>query len=564
MRKVSCSFPSDALSREKSMVVIPCPRCQQSLKIPTPAPEHIRCPNCGAKLKTSVSAPKPTTLPAGSSTMDQPTAAALPIGGVPVASAAPAAVRAGAPPMASAAPVAVLAGAATASAVPVANGSAIRAGLPVASLAPPAGQAAAMPGAGKAPKKHGRRIAGVTVGVVVVVLLCLWLMNRGPAERNVDLDFSTNPAPVIKTIDPRVKKAVDAGVAYLRKQVASMQRARLGEVGLVGVTLLECGVPTDDPDIEKLSDIARKAVPQITATYDAAPVIFFLDRLHQGKGMPESDRRRIQTLALRIVKGQNRPYNLWTYGLPVLDEKQETDLLTKLRDKSDAYVSASRGADLSNSQFAALALWTSRKNGVPVDVALRSASDTMRKYQDAKSGTWSYSVAPGQYQDTGTCVGLIMLALGRAVSETKETKEFLEDPAVVKALKHLGQVINRHVENHEKSKAVKHALPHVDGHGDLYFLWTLERTCLILGLRSLGEPEQDWHRWGTEILLDCQNVDPKTGEGGWSEQNGPVPDTCFALLFLMQANLFQDLSDKIQHGISATPPPAQIGPARKE
>ena len=59
------------------------------------------------------------------------------------------------------------------------------------------------------------------------------------------------------------------------------------------------------------------------------------------------------------------------------------------------------------------------------------------------------------------------------------------------------------------------------------------------GLLHGGE---DWHAWGTKVILPHQEK-----AGSWSESpHGPLADTCFALLFLVRANLFQDLTDKLQ------------------
>jgi LSD1 subclass zinc finger protein len=504
---------------------IACPHCQQPLQIPRPAPEHVRCAQCGARIRVAPARHlKETIAPSALSTIEQP-----------LGSVGPAAIQGS-------------------------NGVLNHPNVPVATMSPAvpnSTRSSDTHAASEGDKSRKRRIGGIVLGCLLVAGICLALLWLRPDDRNVSLDIAPDQAPTKKVMDPRVKKAVDAGVAYLRQQMPTIRKARMGEVGLAGVTLLECGVPADDEQVQQLAELVRKGTPGINQTYDAAPVIFFLDRLHQGKLMPEDERKRIQTLALRLVRGQNQPINMWSYAAPVLDAKTENGLLTLLQNKA-AYTTQAGGADLSNSQFAALALWSSRKSGIPVDAALKEAAATARKYQDAKTGTWGYGVSGGQYRDSGTCVGLILLALGRAVSDAKETTEFLEDPAVVKAVQHLGKLVNRHVASQEKSKAPKRGPVHADSGGDLYFLWALERTCLILGLKALGDPEQDWHRWGTDILLDHQ-----LPSGGWLNASGPTPDTCFALLFLMQANLFQDLTDKLQFGtaFSAAPP---IGPANKQ
>ena len=66
---------------------------------------------------------------------------------------------------------------------------------------------------------------------------------------------------------------------------------------------------------------------------------------------------------------------------------------------------------------------------------------------------------------------------------------------------------------------------------DIYYLWSLERVCVALGLRSLDG--FDWYAHGASILLDRQDDD-----GGWPHDRwGRLPSTCLALLFLRKANL---------------------------
>jgi hypothetical protein len=78
---------------------------------------------------------------------------------------------------------------------------------------------------------------------------------------------------------------------------------------------------------------------------------------------------------------------------------------------------------------------------------------------------------------------------------------------------------------------------------DLYFLWSLERVAVLYGLREIEG--RDWYGWGKEILL--ANQQPR---GNWQGSSypgsSPVPDTCFALLTLVQANLAKDLTSKLQ------------------
>ena len=64
---------------------------------------------------------------------------------------------------------------------------------------------------------------------------------------------------------------------------------------------------------------------------------------------------------------------------------------------------------------------------------------------------------------------------------------------------------------------------------------------------------KDWYAWGRKELLAKQQQD-----GSWSGKtfwgSTPITDTCFALLFLKQANLAKDLTNKLELlNVPATP-----------
>ena len=88
------------------------------------------------------------------------------------------------------------------------------------------------------------------------------------------------------------------------------------------------------------------------------------------------------------------------------------------------------------------------------------------------------------------------------------------DPAFQRALRTVGQDARR-----------------AGNQSDIYYLWSLERVCVALGLRSLDG--FDWYARGAQILVDRQEHD-----GGWPHDRwGRLPSTCLALLFLRKANL---------------------------
>ena len=126
----------------------------------------------------------------------------------------------------------------------------------------------------------------------------------------------------------KVNKAIDRGVEFLKKaqeDEGTWGRSHpVGMAALPGLTLLECGVPPDDPHVQKAADFVRQAVPRLEATYQLALAILFLDRL----GDPQ-DEPLIRTMALRLLAGES-PAGGWTYQCPLLSDKDERRLFTIL------------------------------------------------------------------------------------------------------------------------------------------------------------------------------------------------------------------------------------------
>jgi hypothetical protein len=127
-----------------------------------------------------------------------------------------------------------------------------------------------------------------------------------------------------------VNAAIDRGVAHLRAtQLDNGSWAgghhAIGYAALAGLTLLECGVPADDPAVKKAAHYVRFNSAALDHTYQISLAVLFLDRLGNTR-----DRKLIQTLALRLVVGQNSAGG-WTYNCPVLTVPEEQNLLTFLR-----------------------------------------------------------------------------------------------------------------------------------------------------------------------------------------------------------------------------------------
>jgi hypothetical protein len=380
-----------------------------------------------------------------------------------------------------------------------------------------------------------------------------------------------------------VKQAIDTGVRALRalqKSDGSWGIANPtttpGSTALAGLTLLECGAGKDDPAVVTAAKYVRTASVSLRFTYSVALAILFLDRL----GDP-ADEALLESLAARLVAGQHETGN-WAYYCPepVLQEQRRLGELVARRpdagrpapaksgDESRSFqqrvLLMNRGGgalgpmssrpDNSNTQFAVLALWVSRRHGLPVDDALRSSERHFRKTRNPDGGWWYGDQIGVVRASTATmsCAGLLGLAVGYGVladrpkgkDKDKPIRDLSDDPILQAGLTYLATAVGTPPEKRSdvrgrrvrrKPGAVPGAVPSDPGKS-YYFLWSLERVAVALNLETIGN--KDWYNWGAEIVVASQNAD-----GTWSGnyQEGGV-DTCFALLFLKKSNLASDLS----------------------
>jgi hypothetical protein len=403
-------------------------------------------------------------------------------------------------------------------------------------------------------------------------------------------------APAARATDQEaINRAIERGVASLKKlQQAdgTWPHPQIGATALAGLTLLECDVAPTDPAVRKAADAVRAASVHVTHTYSIALSLLFLDRLGE-----EADVAVIESLTVRLLAGQTANGG-WDYNCPDVPEaesrrltgllKQRNELSTRpaanpqrTADKSRDEKAAgqreltkeirqqieviNRAApqkatgrdDNSNTQFAVLALWVSRRHGLPVDGALTLVNARFRNSQNGDGG-WDYMYRAhspggrgGKSTATMTCSGLLGLAVvhgaAEAVLRTEKPKEgdrpkegdkphklpdATRDPAVRAGLSALGTTIGHPVGN----KKGKHPPTLAQGGRMYYFLWSLERVGVAYGLKTIGG--KDWYGWGSEILVANQQDD-----GSWKGDFSAMgADTCFALLFLRRANLARDLT----------------------
>lgn len=345
------------------------------------------------------------------------------------------------------------------------------------------------------------------------------------------LPLSKSPASSKETSPPRalpecIDRAIERGLAYVRAPQQLMRNPRC--YGLLGLTLLECGVSADDPSVRQLASSIREREHVLYQTYELALAILFLDRL----GDP-SDRTFIRTCGERLLGGQ-QDCGAWSYSSPIPDWQRLADRLQK--DNGTVRRWNTYSGDNSNTQFAILGLWVAQRYGVQAHPALLAAERYFRATQ-ATDSSWSYHPNGPLSRDSMTCAGLMSLALGYGVSagQGRDVRPdhpiSVQDPDIHRGLRFLAQSL-------DKIRTVGNSITGAEARDAFYFLWSLERMAVVYDLKKVGDRE--WYPWAAQMLVETQWTD-----GRWLGVDDPAT-TCFALLVLKRSNLAKDLHLAVQ------------------
>jgi hypothetical protein len=472
---------------------------------------------------------------------------------------------------------------------------------------------------------YGRGLGLLIAAAVVFLLLggiaLVLMLSRGTAKTSTEpsTEAVVEDAP-LNARDRKIHDAVTHGVQYLRNQILNPgdqsyyfadpgAGSNVGVLALAGLTLLECGVASSDPAVEKVIQTVQAEAPRLTFTYSVALSILFLDRLNQCKDRsPDPNQRElIQRLAVQMMAAQNASGG-WGYTCPLLAPWQHEKYLSELR-TNEFRPGSFDGPydDNSINQFATLALWAARKHDIQTEPALAMVE---RRYQENQNadGSWGYRARDNGYlKDATTCAGLIGLAVGQGIrlegdgasTAARPAADPTRDPHIARGLAFVAKAIGknparmnprdrdsrhkhtadmmalnrewqegpesarplvmRRMKELDKAPLLKGTYFNADAWGDLYFLWSVERVAVVFDLKVIGGKE--WYDWGTDIILANQLRD-----GSWRDRFPGVPDTCFALLFLKRVNIAKDLTDKFRLaagsiGIGSAPVPSgQIPP----
>jgi len=302
--------------------------------------------------------------------------------------------------------------------------------------------------------------------------------------------------------DPKLRAAINQsirrGVRYLKKTqrrdggwvFGPVRSHNAGVTAISLYALAASGVSADDDSIKRGLAWVRKHYAEYGAdtpyaTYSVSLLVLALARIDA-----EAHKTQIHRLARRIVKGQQSS-GVWGYGLG-----------KKLR-----------GSDISNTQFAVMAIWMAEMHaGYPRPA--RCWKRIFRLFRDGQidDGGWGYNPGVPRASASMTAAGLF----ARVVSEA----------ALAKGRESLP--------NARKTWAARKGLKRLlefSQYSNLYFSYGLERAATVMDV----DPAK-WYVPGARAIVNMQ--DKQGAWGALARGAGSAYSTSLALLFLTRATRY--------------------------
>jgi Domain of unknown function (DUF4159) len=331
------------------------------------------------------------------------------------------------------------------------------------------------------------------------------------------------PARAEITAD-QVRQAIDRGVAFLkreqRKDGSWPEHPTLvgGITALATLSLLNSGVPADDPQIRAALAFLRKIPPKWNYVVCLQTMVF-------AQAEPVAD-------AL-LINGNVR----WLEAAQKREKSAE-------RFKG-AWGYPEGNGDNSNTQFAVLALYEAQRAGVPVSIQTWRLTQQYWKTGQRPDGSWSYKPNdPGSGSGSMTCAGIGAMVMAQDIlddgdarvvgDEVKCCQPHDDDRAIDDALTWLGKHFSVRVNPGDDPRAFL-----------LYYLYGLERTGRLTNQRFIGR--HDWYREGAEWLINEQEDLSGFWKGTGLGETNPHVGTSLALLFLAKGRR-PVVAAKIKHG----------------
>ena len=403
-------------------------------------------------------------------------------------------------------------------------------------------------------------------------------------------------APCFAQTKPEIEAARLKGMEFIKSEQYDdgsweFEGHDVGITSLCAMALIENGMPVSDPIIDKAHRFVQKEMEAEKSTYDIALAILFLSRVGD-----RDNRSKIRDLAARLIAGQNEEGG-WGYACPLANAgilsnpETKPKLQAGVGDNSctqfavlGLWVSSRWGVDITDTMSLTgnRFMETQREDGgwpyrceewakqfadagtdrtKPGDDTESTADgDPKKKKKKDKDKDKPAVALPGavppadpaaagtadtKYEPSSpsmTFAGLFCLTVARVTVIREEQNKarvapkagetpsqaaggegdtLMSDPSFADGLKRAGEFAAT-----------------MSGGSARYFMWSVERMGVVLGMDKFGDTE--WFPKGATALLATQAMD-----GSWknpSETQGSLADTSFAILFLRKANLGSDIS----------------------
>lgn len=415
-------------------------------------------------------------------------------------------------------------------------------------------------------RKPGRRTTGrvsLLGGMLIGVLL-----------------IGVTGAPAARA-DDRVDKALERAVkfVYSRQDTKDAlfkdrwhQAYPMGESALSLLALLKAGADPDDKRI-KLGFRAMMALP-MKKVYSVSLGILAIE----AKYSPTAEQlvqsgKPFATVARRRFKKQASPVDKrWVAEASrFLVKHQARDGLWKYPYGGDA--------DVSNMQFALLALKSARRLGirVPGNVWMKSTSWLIQNQESSGGKVDSFAIPAaegpigkldkrtgrGESAASRERVDLFARGFGYKVGEGPRGSMTAAGVACLVVCKSeletikgfdkkLGPKVDKAIRDGSAWLAQRFAAdknPGADQDWLFYYLYTLERAGTLTGCETFGS--HAWHALGTNVILGLQKGDGRFERPTGGESDGLLAGTCLAILFLKRSTV-----PVIERAVTGGKPPA--------
>ncbi len=343
--------------------------------------------------------------------------------------------------------------------------------------------------------------------------------------------------PCPQAVDPaQVDEAVKKGSAFLlKKYEKGLDPNLMGwNLELLMLSLSHANVPRDHETFQK--GLKEMENGKLEYTYRVASLAMALARID-----PVKSQARLAHCAQWLVDTQLGGGE-WGYpgtvsketelpkAIEVAAPKLDGGPKIKIKRQPNKNVDLRVKGDISNTQFAVLALKACADAGIEIPKETWSGALAFVQQTQNPDGGWGYcfggEVDRSSYASM-TCAGVTTMAICRYALGHKEVAK---DTPVKVATAWLGKTFrpdrNANVENGQITDPERWLY---------YYLYSIERAGMILGTETLGK--EKWYPAGAKFLLSKQKEDGSwwTGAKAPAVEMDTTADTCFAILFLTRA-----------------------------